>query len=209
MAIEKVYDLVSRGKAKLTPAAVAEALEAGFGAEEILNKMIGAMDVVGEKFKNGEIFVPEMLIAAKAMKKGVEVLKPHLATGAAGALGKVVIGTVAGDLHDIGKNLVAMMIESAGFEVIDLGVDVPVEKFLSAYEENPDTKIIACSALLTTTMPSLQQTVEAINGAAWRNNVKVMVGGAPITQEFADKIGADAFTSDTASAAKKAKELVA
>ena len=132
MAIEKVYDLVSRGKAKLTPAAVAEALEAGFGAEEILNKMISAMDVVGEKFKNGEIFVPEMLIAAKAMKKGVEVLKPHLASGAAGALGKVVIGTVAGDLHDIGKNLVAMMIESAGFEVIDLGVDVPADKFVAA-----------------------------------------------------------------------------
>ena len=209
MSIEKVNDLVIRGKAKLVPAAVQEALDEGCEASALLNTMISAMDVVGEKFKNGEIFVPEMLIAAKAMKKGVEVLKPHLATGAAGALGKVVIGTVAGDLHDIGKNLVAMMIESAGFEVIDLGVDVPVEKFLSAYEENPDTKIIACSALLTTTMPSLQQTVEAINGAAWRNNVKVMVGGAPITQEFADKIGADAFTSDAASAAKKAKELVA
>ena len=123
MAIEKVYDLVSRGKAKLTPAAVQEAIDAGYAADEILNKMIAAMDVVGEKFKNGEIFVPEMLIAAKAMKKGVEVLKPLLAAGAAGALGKVVIGTVAGDLHDIGKNLVAMMIESAGFEVIDLGAN--------------------------------------------------------------------------------------
>ena len=132
-----------------------------------------------------------MLIAAKAMKKGVEVLKPHLASGAAGALGKVIIGTVAGDLHDIGKNLVAMMIESAGFEVIDLGVDVPVEKFLSAYEENEGVKIIACSALLTTTMPALEETVTALNAAPWRGNVKVMVGGAPITQEFADKIGAD------------------
>ena len=207
MAIEKVYDLVSRGKAKLTPAAVAEALDAGFAPEEILGKMIGAMDVVGEKFKNGEIFVPEMLIAAKAMKKGVEVLKPHLATGAAGALGKVVIGTVAGDLHDIGKNLVAMMIESAGFEVIDLGVDVPAEKFVAAYDEN--VKVIACSALLTTTMPALEATVAALNAAPFRDKVKVMVGGAPITQEFADKIGADAYTPDAATAAKKAKELAA
>ena len=206
MAIEKVYDLVSRGKAKLTPAAVAEALEAGFGAEEILNKMIAAMDVVGEKFKNGEIFVPEMLIAAKAMKKGVEVLKPHLASGVAGALGKVVIGTVAGDLHDIGKNLVAMMIESAGFEVIDLGVDVPVEKFVAAAEED-GVKIVACSALLTTTMPALEATVSALKASG--KDYKVMVGGAPINQEYADKVGADAYTPDAASAAKKAKELAA
>ena len=205
MAIEKVYDLVSRGKAKLVGAAVAEAIDAGFAPEEILNKMIGAMDVVGEKFKNGEIFVPEMLIAAKAMNKGVEVLKPHLASGAAGALGKVVIGTVAGDLHDIGKNLVAMMIESAGFEVIDLGVDVPVEKFVAAAEEE-GVVIVACSALLTTTMPALEATVGALKASG--KAYKVMVGGAPITQEFADKVGADAYTADAASAAKKAKELV-
>ena len=132
MSIEKVNDLVVRGKAKLVPAAVQEALDEGCNPNDVLNAMISAMDVVGENFKNGVIFVPEMLIAAKARKKGGEVLKPHLASGAAGALGKVIIGTVAGDLHDIGKNLVAMMIESAGFEVIDLGVDVPVEKFLSA-----------------------------------------------------------------------------
>ena len=209
MSLENVHDLVVRGKAKLVPAAVQETLDEGVEASKILDTMISAMDVVGENFKNGTIFVPEMLIAAKAMKKGVEVLKPHLASGAAGALGKVIIGTVAGDLHDIGKNLVAMMIESAGFEVIDLGVDVPVEKFLSAYEENPDTKIVACSALLTTTMPALQETVTALNAAPWRKNVKVMVGGAPITQEFADKIGADAYTPDAASAAKRAKQLVA
>mgnify|MGYP004570749397 FL=1 len=209
MSLENVHDLVVRGKAKLVPAAVQETLDEGVEASKILDTMISAMDVVGENFKNGTIFVPEMLIAAKAMKKGVEVLKPHLASGAASALGKVIIGTVAGDLHDIGKNLVAMMIESAGFEVIDLGVDVPVEKFLSAYEENPGTKIIACSALLTTTMPALQETVTALNAAPWRKDVKVMVGGAPITQEFADKIGADAYTPDAASAAKKAKELVA
>ena len=206
MAIEKVYDLVSRGKAKLTPAAVQEALDAGFAAEEVLNKMISAMDVVGEKFKTGEIFVPEMLIAAKAMKKGVEVLKPLLAAGAAGALGKVVIGTVAGDLHDIGKNLVAMMIESAGFEVIDLGVDVPVEKFVEAAAQD-GVKIVACSALLTTTMPAMEATVAALKAAG--KDYKIMVGGAPINQEYADKLGADAYTPDAATAAKKAKELVA
>ena len=209
MSIEKVNDLVIRGKAKLVPAAVQEALDEGCDATALLDTMIAAMDVVGENFKNGDIFVPEMLISAKAMKKGVEVLKPHLSSGATGALGKVIIGTVAGDLHDIGKNLVAMMIESAGFQVVDLGVDVPVEKFVAAAEENPDVKIVAVSALLTTTMPAMEATVAAINAAPWRGNVKVMVGGAPITQEFADKIGADAYTADAASAAKRAKELVA
>lgn len=209
MGLENVKDLVTRGKAKLIAPAVQEALDEGCAPSAVLDTMISAMDVVGENFKNGDIFVPEMLIAAKAMKKGVEVLKPHLAAGAAGALGKVIIGTVAGDLHDIGKNLVAMMIESAGFEVIDLGVDVSKEKFLAAFEENPGVKIIACSALLTTTMPALKDTVAAINAAPWRGQVKVMVGGAPINQEFADEIGADAYTSDAASAAKRAKELAA
>ena len=209
MSIQNVNDLVTRGKAKLIPAAVQETLDEGVPAADILNTMIEAMDVVGEKFKNNEIFVPEMLIAAKAMKKGVAVLKPYLASGEVGSMGKMIMGTVAGDLHDIGKNLVIMMIESAGFEVIDLGVDVPVEKFIQTYEENPDTKIIGCSALLTTTMPALADTVAAINAAPWRSKVKVMVGGAPITQEFADKIGADCYTPDAASAAKAAKELVA
>ena len=207
--IQDVYALVEKGKAKLIAAAVQEALDAGCDPTEILNEgMIKAMDAVGEKFKNGEIFVPEMLVAARAMKKGVEVLKPHLATGAAGAAGKVIIGTVAGDLHDIGKNLVSMMLESAGFEVIDLGVDVPKEKFVEAYEANPDTKIVCCSALLTTTMPALEA-VTLLNESAFRSNIKVMVGGAPITQAFADEIGADAYTEDAASCAKKAKELVA
>ena len=208
MSLQNVNDLVTRGKAKLVPAAVQETLDEGVAATEILDTMIAAMDVVGEKFKNNEIFVPEMLISAKAMKKGVEVLKPHLASGEVGSMGKMIMGTVAGDLHDIGKNLVIMMIESAGFEVIDLGVDVPLEKFISTYEENPDTKIIGCSALLTTTMPALADTVAAINAAPWRSKVKVMVGGAPITQEFADRIGADAYTEDAASAAQRAKELV-
>ena len=209
MSIENVKDLVIRGKSKLISAAVQEALDEGDAANGLLEAMIAGMDIVGERFQNGEIFVPEMLIAAKAMKLGVEVLKPHLASGTTGALGTVIIGTVAGDLHDIGKNLVAMMFESAGFTVIDLGVDVPTARFLEAYAENPNTKIIALSALLTTTMPALQEAVAAINGAPWRENVKVMVGGAPITQAFADKIGADAYTPDAGSAAQKAKELVA
>ena len=207
--IEEVYELVSTGKAKLVPAAVQGALDEGSEATAILNTMIDAMGLVGEKFKNNEIFVPEMLIAARAMKRGVDVLKPHLATGTAGANGKVIIGTVAGDLHDIGKNLVAMMIESAGFEVIDLGVDVPKERFVEAYNVNTGVKIIACSALLTTTMPSLRDTVDYINEQPFRSDIKVMVGGAPITQAFADEIGADAYTADAASAAQKAKELVA
>ena len=207
--LDELKVAVEKGKAKLVPGLVQATLDEGTAPADALNAMIDSMGVVGENFKNGTIFVPEMLIAAKAMKKGVEVLKPLLASGEAGAKGKVIIGTVAGDLHDIGKNLVAMMIESTGCEVIDLGVDVPVEKFLSAYEANPDTKIIACSALLTTTMPALKDTVTAINAAAWRGNVKVMVGGAPITQAFADEIGADAYTPDAASAAAKASELVA
>lgn len=208
--IQEVYDLVAKGKAKVVAAAVQDALDAGCDPTEILNQgMIAAMDEVGAKFKSGEIFVPEMLVAARAMKKGVEVLKPHLATGAAGAAGKVIIGTVAGDLHDIGKNLVSMMMESAGFEIIDLGVDVAKEKFVEAYEANPDTKIICCSALLTTTMPALREAVALLNEAPFRSKIKVMVGGAPITQAFADEIGADAYTEDAASAAQRAKELAA
>ena len=208
--INEVAELVEKGKAKLVGAAVQAALDEGDDPTAILNEgMINAMGVVGEKFKNGEIFVPEMLVAARAMKKGVEVLKPHLASGSAGALGKVIIATVSGDLHDIGKNLVAMMIESAGFEVIDLGVDVPTSKIVECYKENPDTKIIALSALLTTTMPALKETVEALNAEDFRGNIKIMVGGAPITQAFADEIGADGYSEDAASAATLAKSLAA
>ena len=207
--LQEIADVVINGKAKLIGGLVQEALDEGNDPSAILNSMIDAMGVVGERFKNNEIFVPEMLVAARAMKKGVEVLKPHLASGSAGAAGKVIIGTVAGDLHDIGKNLVAMMIESAGFEVIDLGVDVSSDKFIEAVRSNPDTKIVACSALLTTTMPALRDTVAALNAADFRSKIKVMVGGAPITQEFADEIGADAYTPDAASAAQKAKELAA
>ena len=207
--MDEVFDLVVRGKSKLIAAAVQEALDEGNAAPDVLDNMIKAMGVVGEKFKNNEIFVPEMLVAARAMKKGVDVLKPHLAGGSAGVAGKMIIGTVAGDLHDIGKNLVAMMIESAGFEVIDLGVDVPVEKFIEAVRENPDVKVVGVSALLTTTMPAMKETFEALNKEDFRIDIKIMVGGAPITPEFAEEIGADAYTADAASAAQVAKSFAA
>ena len=205
--LEEIQNLIMNGKSKLVPAAVQQALDDGLDATAILNSMIDTMGIVGEQFKNNEIFVPEMLVAARAMKKGVAVLKPCLASGAAGAKGKVIIGTVAGDLHDIGKNLVAMMIESAGFEVIDLGVDVSADAFLEAYNQNSDAKIVALSALLTTTMPAMADTVKLFksNGVS----VKIMVGGAPITQAFADEIGADGYSTDAASAAELAKALVA
>ena len=208
--ILEIAAAVEAGKAKVIGDLVTEALNEGADPAEILNTgMIDAMAVVGERFSKGDIFVPEMLVAARAMKKGVEVLKPHLASGAAGANGKVILGTVAGDLHDIGKNLVGMMIESAGFEVIDLGVDVPVEKFVEVVKENPDAKIVALSALLTTTMPAMRNTVKALSELENRGAFKILVGGAPITPEFAAEIGANAYSPDAASAAQKAKELVA
>ncbi len=206
--LEEIASMVERGKAKLVPGLVQEALDEGIDPVVILNEgMINAMGVVGEKFKNNEIFVPEMLVAARAMKKGVEVLKPHLGGDANVSIGKAVIGTVAGDLHDIGKNLVCLMVESAGFEVEDLGVDVPKERFVEAAAD-PDVKIVGVSALLTTTMPAMRETVAALNAAPNRTQFKVMVGGAPITQEFADEIGADAYTTDAASCASVAKAFV-
>ncbi len=204
--IQEIAAAVEMGKSKIVAGLVEEALAEGCDPGEILNVgMIEAMNVVGAKFQKNEIFVPEMLVAARAMKKGVEVLKPRLAAAGATTIGKVIIGTVAGDLHDIGKNLVAMMIESAGFEVVDLGVDVPVEKFIEAVDTG--VNIVAVSALLTTTMPAMKATVEALNKSAKRSTFKVIVGGAPITQEFADQIGADAYAPDAASAAQKAKAL--
>lgn len=207
--IQEIAAAVEAGKAKIVGGLVEEAIKEGCDPTEILNAgMIDAMGIVGDKFKKNEIFVPEMLVAARAMKKGVEVLKPHLAGDSSATIGKYIIGTVAGDLHDIGKNLVAMMIESAGFEVIDLGVDVPAEKFVEAIKENPDCKVVGVSALLTTTMPAMKDTVKAIIDAGLQSQVKIMVGGAPITQEFCDEIGADAYTTDAASAASVAKTLV-
>jgi methanogenic corrinoid protein MtbC1 len=207
--IDEIAQAVENGKMKLIEGLVGEALAAGDDPLAILNDgMIGAMGRVGEKFQKSEIFVPEMLVAAKTMKKGVEVLKPRLAGGTAAKLGKCIIGTVHGDLHDIGKNLVSLMIESAGFEVIDLGVDVRTEIFIDKIKENPDTKIVALSALLTTTMPSMKETAAAIK-ASGLSGFKLIVGGAPITQEFADQIGADGYSPDAASAATLAKSLAA
>ena len=209
MSLENVKNTVISGKRKLIEGVVQEALDAGASADEVLAVMGEAMDAVGAKFQSGEIFVPEMLVAAKTMQLGVGVLKPLMAGDQIGKNGKFIIGTVAGDLHDIGKNLVAMMVESAGFEVIDLGVDVPAENFVEAVKANPDCKVVGVSALLTTTMEAMRATVKALTDAGLKDQVKIMVGGAPITQQFADEIGADAYTADAASAAQKAKELVA
>ena len=208
--IEEVKALVVKGSAKKVGRAVQAAVDAGCDASEILNQgMVEAMSEVGDQFTKNEIFVSEMLMAARAMKKGVEELQPHLAAGSTGALGKVIIATVKNDLHDIGKKLVAMMIESAGFEVLDLGIDVPISKIIDCYRKNPETKIIALSALLTTTMPDLRETVEALNKADFRSDIKIMVGGAPVTQAFADEIGADGYSADAAEAAILAKKLAA
>ena len=208
--LEEVAAAVEKGKVKIVAGLTQEALDEGYSAAEILNtSMIGAMAVVGEKFKNNEIFVPEMLIAARAMKKGVEVLTPYLKAAGTESKGKLILGTVAGDLHDIGKNLVGMMIEGAGFEVIDLGVDVPAEKFIECMKENPDCKIVALSALLTTTMPAIKETIDAIVASGLRDTVKIMIGGAPVTQAFADEVGADGYSEDAASAAELANKLKA
>lgn len=202
-----VFKATQDGKNKEIGKCVQDAIDAGCDPTAILNDgMIGAMAVVGENFKKEIIFVPQMLAAARAMKAGVEVLKPYLATGEAGSAGKIILGTVAGDLHDIGKNLVGMMFESAGFEVLDLGVDVPIQTFIDTVNEHKDATIVALSALLTTTMPSLRDTVAALLEQPFRPRIKIMVGGAPITQEFADEIGADAYTEDAASAAEQAKK---
>lgn len=174
--------------------------------DDILNKsLIGAMDVVGEKFSCGDIFVPEMLQAAKAMQAGLEVLKPHLASDAAGQKGTVVIGTVKGDLHDIGKNLVSMMVEGAGFNVVDLGVDVDIEKFIAETQiHNAD--VLCLSALLTTTMPVMEKTVKAVKEAGLKT--KTIVGGAPVTATFADQIGSDGFSKDAPGAVALIRKLI-
>lgn len=205
--LHDVKQVVSTGKIKLIQGAVQAALDEGRSAVEILGAMSEAMEEVGSRFQSGELFVPEMLVAAKTMQRGVSVLKPLLAGDEEAKYGKFIIGTVAGDLHDIGKNLVALMVESAGFEIVDLGVDVPAQKFVEAVQANPDCRVVGLSALLTTTMEAMRQTVLALKDAGLQEQVKIMVGGAPITQAFADEIGADAYTPDAGSAAEKAKEL--
>ena len=187
---------------------VQEAVDGGTGAQEVMEKgLLAGMDVVGQRFKSGEMFIPEVLRAAKAMHAGMEILRPLLAESDAKGAGTLVLGTVEGDLHDIGKNLVAMMMESAGMQVTNVGVDIPPEDFVSRIKET-NAKIVCLSALLTTTMPMMKQTIDAIVEAGLRDQVKILVGGAPVTQSFADEIGADGFAPDAGSAAKLAKSLI-
>jgi len=204
----QISESVQKGKAKIVKELVAQALSEGVNAETILNEaMLSAMDIVGEKFKNNEVYVPEMLVAARAMNQGMELLKPHLAEAGVTAIGKVALGTVAGDLHDIGKNLVKLMMEGKGIEVLDLGVDVSAEKFIEAYEQQ-GINVFACSALLTTTMGEMKKVIDLLNEKGIRDKVKVLIGGAPISQSFCDDIGADYYSSDAASAADLAKKVL-
>lgn len=207
--LTEISGALEKGKKKLVVQYVQQALEEGFSAAEILNNgLLPGMDSIGVKFRANEVFVPEVLVAARAMNAGAALLKPLLAEEGAVSKGKMVLGTVNGDLHDIGKNLVKMMVEGKGLDVIDLGVNVTPEQFVQAAVEN-DADIIACSALLTTTMPVMADVVKAAEAAGIRDKVKIMVGGAPITQEFCDSIGADYYTDNAASAAACAAEIVA
>jgi len=197
-----------KGEAEEVKELTQKALDEGIPPGEILDEgLIKGMNVVGEKFKNGEFFIPEVLLAARVMHAGMDILKPALVSSGVEPVGKVVLGTVKGDLHDIGKNLVAMMLEGAGFEVIDLGIDVPPEKFVEAVR-NDGAGILAMSALLTTTMTAMKTTLEALQEGGIRDDVMTMIGGAPVTQDYADEIGADGYARDAASAVDKAKELM-
>lgn len=202
--LNDISENLQKGKSKLVKELVTQAVEAGINPEVILNDgLVAGMNIVGEKFKNNEIYVPEVLVAARAMNMGAQILKPLLAASGVVAAGKVCIGTVQGDLHDIGKNLVKMMMEGKGLEVVDLGTDVSPETFVqTAIEQN--CQVICCSALLTTTMGVMEDVVKAAEAAGIRDKVKIMIGGAPVSQEYCDKIGADCYTIDAASAAEAA-----
>ena len=202
--LNEISEYIQRGRAVEVETSVSKALSEGIPAQQILSDgLLDGMNIIGEKFKNNEVFVPEVLIAARAMNKGIAVLKPYLAAEGVKEKGVAVIGTVKGDLHDIGKNLVKMMMEGRGIKVVDIGVDVPAQKFIDVAEEN-NAQLICCSALLTTTMNEMKNVVDAVNASALKGKVKVMVGGAPVSQSFADSIGADCYTSDAASAAEAA-----
>ncbi len=206
--LDRISQNLQTGKAKIVKGLVQEAIDAGIPAQQILEEgLLSGMNVVGEKFKNNEIFVPEVLVAARAMNMGAGLLKPLLAQGGVHASGKVCIGTVKGDLHDIGKNLVKMMMEGKGLEVVDLGTDVSPDTFVKTAEEQ-NCSVICCSALLTTTMGVMEDVVKAAEEAGIRKKVKIMVGGAPVTQAFCDQIGADVYTPDAASAAEAAIALM-
>ncbi|MGB9682781.1 MAG: corrinoid protein [bacterium] len=206
--LHEISEALIVGNAKKVRELVEQALKENISPKEILdNALVPGMNVVGEKFKNNEYYVPEVLIAARAMHAGMDLIKPLLTQTGASYLGKVAIGTVRGDLHDIGKNLVAMMLEGAGFQIIDLGVDVSPERFVEV-AKNEGINIVAMSALLTTTMLAMKDTINALKEAGIREKVKVMIGGAPVTQRYADEIGADGYAPDAASAVEKAKELI-
>lgn len=206
--LEDLQQSVIDGEQEKTEELVHQALAEGLPADQVLKQgLIAAMAKVGQLFEEGEFFVPEMLIAARAMKGGLVILRPQLAAANVQAIGKVVIGTVQGDLHDIGKNLVGMMLEGAGFDVIDLGTDVTAQKFVDAVKTH-QPQFVGCSALLTTTMPRMKEVIEALRQAGVRHQVKVMVGGAPITQQYADDIGADIFAADAAAASNCARQAV-
>lgn len=207
--IQDIYQCIVDGDHKGSAAKVQQALDQGLGPEVILNDaLIAAMGEVGKLFEEGEYFVPEMLVSARAMQNGLNILKPALVKADVKPIAKVVIGTVQGDLHDIGKNLVCMMLEGAAFEIIDLGKDIPPEIFVEAVREN-GAQIVAMSALLTTTMSNMQNTIEKLKAAGLRDKVKVMVGGAPVTQQYADHIGADGYAQDASKAVALAKSLLA
>ena len=202
--LDEISLQLQEGKAKVVKQLVATAIEEGLSAQDILeNGLLRGMGIIGEKFKNNEVFVPEVLVAARAMNMGVEVLKPLLQEEGVKSVGKVIIGTVKGDLHDIGKNLVRLMMEGKGLEVVDLGTDVLPETFVQAAVDS-NCQVICCSALLTTTMNVMKDVVEAVEKAGLRSKVKIMVGGAPITQSFCDQIGADSYTPDATTAAIQA-----
>lgn len=195
--MEKLKEMIKTGKVKETVAIVKELLEKGENPDTMMKQaMIPAMDEVGELFQKGEYYLPEMLVAARAMKEGMEILKPVLVKSGVKPMGRVVVGTVKGDLHDIGKNLVVMSLQGAGFEVIDLGTDASPEKFVEAIKEH-SPQVVGMSALLTTTMLAMQSTVEAIEKAGLKNKVKIMIGGAPVREEFARQIGADFYGADS------------
>ncbi|MBL8154521.1 MAG: corrinoid protein [Anaerolineae bacterium] len=205
--IEEIREAVIQGQAPVVVEKVKQALEAGESAEVILNQgLISAMQRVGELFEEGIAFVPEMLIAARAMDKALQILRPHLIEQGVQPIAKVAVGTVKGDLHDIGKKLVAMMLEGSGFEIMDLGIDVPPEKFVEAVRQG--AKVVALSALLTTTMPNMKHVVEAIQQAGLRGQTRIIIGGAPVNQAYADQIGADGYAPDASSAVRKVRELV-
>ena len=207
-ALKGLYDSIMEGDLELAQEKVQQALDEGIAPGRILNEgMIAAMGEVGQLFEEGEYFVPEMLIAARAMQGGLLILKPFLAEGDVHSPGKVVIGTVKGDLHDIGKNLVAMMLEGSAFEIVDLGTDVSPEKFVEAVQTS-GADIVAMSALLTTTMPNMTAVIEALKKAGLRDKVKIMVGGAPLTQDYASKIGADGYAADANQAVASARALL-